>query len=230
VGGLSPAGGVRAIDAGYLASGCLPFGHTFQVGHLRAGRCQLARTVSQAHCPPRRRLGLWSRIGQLQSREQRSNWRNCGPTSSLRRRVHWHTRTAITAATHVPVCTAVTLAALTWLPQAAVEPALLTQLAGAGLSLAVSGPTGIPRSVDCQCAHAPSTGSICKLFPQFPPRVWLFAIAYAGLSTPPSGVCETRAQLAWWMRDWGRCAREPARSSAAGQCRQVSTRLTEART
>ena len=147
-----------------------PLGTRFKLGTFGppGGASWRVRTVSPAHCPPRRRLGLWSRIGQLQSREQRSNWRNCGP--SLRRRVHWHTRTAITA-THVPVCTAVTLAALTWLPQAAVEPALLTQLAGAGLSLAVSGPTGIPRSVDCQCAHAPSTGSIRLVTLQVVPAV-----------------------------------------------------------
>jgi hypothetical protein len=55
------------------------------------------------------------------------------------------------------------VAVLSPLLHSPLEPALLTQFAGAGVSLATSGP--IPRSVNC--AHVPS--NVYKFFPQLSP-------------------------------------------------------------
>ena len=88
------------------------------------------------------------------------------------------------------------VAVLSPLLHSPLEPALLTQFTGVGLSLAISGP--IPRSVNC--AHVCSEQS-----PQVLPAVVSRSdFSRLCLSTPPPGACETRvaptraAQRAGW--------------------------------
>ncbi len=88
------------------------------------------------------------------------------------------------------------VAVLSPLLHSPLEPALLTQFTGVGLSLAISGP--IPRSVNC--AHVPSAQRLQVL----PAVVSRSDFSRLCLSTPPPGACETRvaptraAQRAGW--------------------------------